>query len=164
MPACPCGSTKHLNDCCAIIHNAPHKAEHAEQIMRARFSAFVLKKVDLIISTYHSSANAHLEREQIASATELSWIKLEIIDAPKPTTDSSYSYVEFKAWFIEEGKLECLHERSRFQKELREQHLQWCYLDGEHKETVTNTKKVGRNDPCPCNSGKKYKKCCFSNA
>ncbi|NGX38823.1 MAG: hypothetical protein KR126chlam1_00136 [Chlamydiae bacterium] len=22
------------------------------------------------------------------------------------------------------------------------------------------TKKVGRNDPCPCGSGKKYKKCC----
>jgi uncharacterized protein YecA (UPF0149 family) len=22
--------------------------------------------------------------------------------------------------------------------------------------------KIGRNDPCPCNSGKKYKKCCFS--
>ena len=26
--------------------------------------------------------------------------------------------------------------------------------------TVKNTKKVGRNDPCPCGSGKKYKKCC----
>ena len=26
--------------------------------------------------------------------------------------------------------------------------------------TVRNTVKVGRNDPCPCGSGKKYKKCC----
>ena len=25
-------------------------------------------------------------------------------------------------------------------------------------------KKVGRNDPCPCGSGKKYKKCCFGKA
>lgn len=29
--------------------------------------------------------------------------------------------------------------------------------------TVTATKKVGRNDPCPCGSGKKYKKCCGRN-
>jgi hypothetical protein len=27
-------------------------------------------------------------------------------------------------------------------------------------KTVVNENKVGRNDPCPCGSGKKYKKCC----
>lgn len=27
-------------------------------------------------------------------------------------------------------------------------------------KTVVKEKKVGRNDPCPCGSGKKYKKCC----
>jgi SWIM/SEC-C metal-binding protein len=27
---------------------------------------------------------------------------------------------------------------------------------------VQSTKKVGRNDPCPCGSGKKFKKCCGS--
>lgn len=26
--------------------------------------------------------------------------------------------------------------------------------------TVRNENKIGRNDPCPCGSGKKYKKCC----
>ncbi|MDY3989457.1 MAG: preprotein translocase subunit SecA [Massilioclostridium sp.] len=31
------------------------------------------------------------------------------------------------------------------------------------KEPVKNKKKVGRNDPCPCGSGKKYKKCCGAN-
>jgi preprotein translocase subunit SecA len=30
----------------------------------------------------------------------------------------------------------------------------------EEKRPVVNGKKVGRNDPCPCGSGKKYKKCC----
>ena len=29
-----------------------------------------------------------------------------------------------------------------------------------HNMTVRNKKKVGRNDPCPCGSGKKYKDCC----
>ena len=32
--------------------------------------------------------------------------------------------------------------------------------DGTVSQTRKNTKKVGRNDPCPCGSGKKYKKCC----
>lgn len=31
-------------------------------------------------------------------------------------------------------------------------------------KTVVNTNKIGRNDPCPCGSGKKYKKCCGKNA
>ena len=31
-------------------------------------------------------------------------------------------------------------------------------------KTVVKPPKVGRNDPCPCGSGKKYKKCCGANA
>ena len=31
-------------------------------------------------------------------------------------------------------------------------------------KTIVNENKVGRNDPCPCGSGKKYKKCCGKNA
>jgi preprotein translocase subunit SecA len=31
---------------------------------------------------------------------------------------------------------------------------------GSKRETVTTDRKVGRNDPCPCGSGKKYKRCC----
>lgn len=35
----------------------------------------------------------------------------------------------------------------------------------QYKESkiVRNTEKVGRNDLCPCGSGKKYKKCCGKN-
>ena len=32
--------------------------------------------------------------------------------------------------------------------------------DDKAKPKVNSTKKVGRNDPCPCGSGKKYKQCC----
>ena len=35
--------------------------------------------------------------------------------------------------------------------------------EGEVNKTVKKTEKVGRNDPCPCGSGKKYKKCCGAN-
>ena len=37
-------------------------------------------------------------------------------------------------------------------------------FDGKVKQVVRDTPKIGRNDPCPCGSGKKYKKCCGKNA
>ena len=49
---------------------------------------------------------------------------------------------------------------------LTEEQLQelLLFLKGYKKEktshTVVKAPKVGRNDPCPCGSGKKYKKCC----
>jgi len=39
--------------------------------------------------------------------------------------------------------------------------MTYSHNDGAEKpQPVRNQKKVGRNDPCPCGSGKKYKKCC----
>ncbi|MDD6618127.1 MAG: SEC-C metal-binding domain-containing protein [Lachnospiraceae bacterium] len=38
------------------------------------------------------------------------------------------------------------------------------YLEQKKSGTVVKGKKIGRNDPCPCGSGKKYKKCCGKNA
>jgi len=35
--------------------------------------------------------------------------------------------------------------------------------DNESKPQIDRTQKIGRNDPCPCGSGKKYKKCCGAN-
>lgn len=35
--------------------------------------------------------------------------------------------------------------------------------DKEEKSQIDTSKKIGRNDPCPCGSGKKYKKCCGAN-
>jgi preprotein translocase subunit SecA len=36
--------------------------------------------------------------------------------------------------------------------------------EGSSVQTVRRAKKVGRNDPCPCGSGRKFKKCCGTNA
>lgn len=38
------------------------------------------------------------------------------------------------------------------------------YLEQKQSGTIRKEKKIGRNDPCPCGSGKKYKKCCGKNA
>ena len=48
--------------------------------------------------------------------------------------------------------------------------LGWPFDEKDEKDTdnshnkTNKTKKVGRNDPCPCGSGKKYKKCCLNKA
>jgi len=41
-----------------------------------------------------------------------------------------------------------------------EEELVYSHSDAAEHEPVRSSKKVGRNDPCPCGSGKKYKKCC----
>lgn len=38
------------------------------------------------------------------------------------------------------------------------------YLEQKKSGTIVKEKKIGRNDPCPCGSGKKYKFCCGKNA
>ena len=62
--------------------------------------------------------------------------------------------------FIATGRVEntavTLHEISRFQKE----DDQWLYVDGDIHPSKKAANGVGRNSPCPCGSGKKFKKCC----
>ena len=160
---CPCGSGKSYGLCCQPIHQHHSNALIPEQLMRARYSAHVLGLVDFVVTTYHPSCHANDERDGIAESIALSWVKLEVLDAPKPDADEGF--VEFKAYLNENDVIECMHERSRF---LKEDGL-WYYIDGvfpeesnsvENKPVEKKTPKVGRNDPCPCGSGKKYKKCC----
>ena len=164
MKNCPCGSEKTLADCCALIHADESLAVNAEQLMRARYTAFVINNIDFVINSYHSSCNAHLERDEIASAAEIDWLKLQIINSSKALDETAF--VEFKAWYMEDGQLQLMHERSRFLKERAGEQRVWRYIDGvfpDKKQQVSGpvtVTKVGRNDPCPCNSGKKHKKCC----
>jgi preprotein translocase subunit SecA len=46
----------------------------------------------------------------------------------------------------------------------KEQKLTYSRGESESRKPVKKGKKVGRNEPCPCGSGKKYKKCCGANA
>ncbi|MFV0575107.1 MAG: YchJ family metal-binding protein [Vibrio sp.] len=163
---CPCCSQLSYEKCCQPIHENTANAIQPVQLMRARYAAHALKLVDFVIQTYHSSCHAEQEAEAIAESVESHWVKLEVLDAP--STDTDEGFVEFKAYFEEDDAQYCMHERSRFLKENGE----WRYIDGVMPEpenaveidprlnqTIAQTK-VGRNDPCLCGSGKKFKKCC----
>jgi SEC-C motif-containing protein len=151
---CLCGSQLNYDQCCRSIHLDPKNAKIPEQLMRARYSAHALKLIDFIVCTYHPSVHAEQYRRNIEETAQLHWLALTIIDAPSPM--DSEGFVEFSAQYEEDNKIESLHERSRF---LFEQN-QWFYIDGQYPDT-SHAIKIGRNDPCPCGSGKKVKKCCY---
>ncbi|KJY83119.1 hypothetical protein TW81_08890 [Vibrio galatheae] len=169
MNLCPCGSLKDYNQCCEPIHNNHSLANTPEQLMRSRYSAHVKGLVDYVVNTYHPSCHAENEREAIAQSIGSDWCGLEVISTENGNNQDE-GFVTFKAYFKQDGEQYCLEERSRFLRE----HQLWYYIDGifpqsdDDKDAIIDPRlnqsvsqiKVGRNDPCICGSGKKYKKCC----
>lgn len=119
--------------------------------MRSRYSAFVLGLGDYLVHSWHPYHLGGLTADQL-SQTDTRWDGLDILAAQGGPLDDT-GMVEFKAWFREGDDRHCLHERSRF---VRHQG-RWVYADGEQDPAPLQ---AGRNDPCPCGSGKKFKKCC----
>ena len=63
-----------------------------------------------------------------------------------------------------EAKADWLYELPQWEDLLPVDVRKDLYKKQKLSTTVVKEKKVGRNDPCPCGSGKKYKKCCGINA
>ena len=62
------------------------------------------------------------------------------------------------------AKADWLYELEEWDTLLTPERRKELYREQKNSSTVVKDKKVGRNDPCPCGSGKKYKKCCGANA
>jgi len=158
MAQCPCGSGSGFDECCGpIIGGAP--APSPEALMRSRFTAFVRGDLDHIENTHASEVRATFNRSAAESmAQSVEWVDLEICDTADGGEDDDTGTVEFRARFKKDGDLMAHHEISNFR---REEGL-WAYVDGKMnpKGKPRRVEKVGRNAPCPCESGKKYKKCC----
>ena len=58
------------------------------------------------------------------------------------------------------AKAEWLYELPQWEEIFTEEKRKELYKEQKNSGTVRKEQKVGRNDPCPCGSGKKYKKCC----
>ncbi len=124
--------------------------------MRSRFSAFARGELDYLRSTMVPEHQDEFHPEDVRGwNADTQWLDLIIHDT---ATDGDAGAVRFSATFRHKNATQTLTEHSRFER----RDGRWYYLDGEHKtETVRReTPKVGRNDPCPCGSGKKFKKCC----
>ena len=120
----------------------------AEELMRSRYSAYVLNDFDYLRRSWHAPTRpARLQPDQ-----DIRWTGLTVLACQAGQPGDRSGRVEFIARYEHRGQPGQVHEDSRFVFEQG----QWFYVDGD----LRNADKVGRNDPCPCGSGRKYKKCC----
>lgn len=63
-----------------------------------------------------------------------------------------------------DARADWLYELPQWEKIFDENTRKRLYKERKNSGTIRKEKKIGRNDPCPCGSGKKYKKCCGRNA
>jgi SEC-C motif-containing protein len=127
--------------------------------MRARYSAYATANIDFIERTIHSSARAEFDRESARKWAEGSqWHGLEILNVIDGKEDDAEGKVEFIATYSQKDEQIKHHEAATFRKEAET----WTFVDGHilNQPFRRDQPKIGRNDPCPCGSGKKYKKCC----
>lgn len=59
-----------------------------------------------------------------------------------------------------EARADWLYTLPQWDNLLTEERRKELYKEQKSSTTIVKPKKIGRNDPCPCGSGKKYKKCC----
>ena len=131
---CPCKSGKKYGECCRPVIAGEAKAETAEALMRARYTSYVVGAVDFLKTSAVKAIQEQFDEEASRAWSDAArWHGLEVI---------------------------CNHhEVATFVKD----RSGWKFEDGDlvgETPTVREEPKVGRNDPCPCGSGKKYKKCC----
>jgi len=124
---CPCNPLKEYSACCGIAHENIHAVSTAEQLMRSRYSAFVVSNIDYLLRSHHSSNRpSKKEALEIKQWTEsVTWIKLEILQSTQGRPRDPTGTVEFKAHYIEEGEEQVIHENSKFCIE----NWHWVYLD-----------------------------------
>lgn len=156
---CPCGSAKAYTLCCGPYLEGSAKAPTAEALMRSRYTAYVQHAIDYIVDTCVDGVEGRIDREETRKWSENShWEGLKILEVQKGGLNDTEGLVEFEAVYTQKGIRYEHHERSSFVKK----DGVWLFEDGAViPKTIQRTgEKVGRNDPCPCGSGKKYKKCC----
>ncbi|GGG35943.1 YchJ family protein [Bizionia arctica] len=122
---CYCGNNKTYKACCEVFHLNKEKTETAQQLMRSRYSAFVLANGDYLMQTHHISTRPISEKKAIVKwAKSVEWIKLEVLETTKGLGNDTEGTVTFNAFFHENGNVDVIHEKSAFIKE----NDTWYYL------------------------------------
>ncbi len=155
---CVCGVGESTETCCLPIIKGKQSAKTAEALMRSRYAAYVLEEIDHLMNSVHPDSPGEADRKSTeAWAKAAEWDRIQIVETVAGGENDDEGVVEFIAHFKVQGVPQQHHERATFKRHNKK----WYYMDGEElkPEPVRKGKKVGRNDPCPCGSGKKFKKC-----
>lgn len=123
IPSCPCESGATYIACCARYLDDGLAPATAEQLMRSRYVAYVLRREDYLLRTWHPSTRPRA----LALADEsIKWLGLKVLQAQAGGVGDDRGVVEFVARYKSGGRAARLHERSRFAREGG----QWSYVDG----------------------------------
>jgi SEC-C motif-containing protein len=137
-----------------------HSAPTAEALMRSRYTAYVKTEIDYIYETTHRSQRDKFNRKESEEwSRKTDWHSLEIRRTDGGGQEDQSGVVEFIARYRKKAKMAVHHEVAEFKKE----EGIWYFFDGrapKYGQIKRDGVKIGRNAPCPCASGKKYKKCC----
>ena len=156
---CPCGSGKTLAGCCGpVLDGAP--AATPEALMRSRYSAYAKRNYIHLRRSLSAEQQADFSEKDARDWAESSeWLGLEITGTEGGGEADTEGTVDFVARFKTAGEERKHVEKARFTRE----DGRWVYagmIVPKAEPVRRESPKVGRNDPCPCGSGKKFKKCC----
>ena len=118
LEPCPCGGGA-LEKCCEPFISGAQHAVSAEQLMRSRYSAYVLGEENYLRETWHKESRP---AEAVTDAA-LKWLGLEVRQVSQQEDAAT---VEFVARCRVQGRGQRLHEISRFVRE----NGRWFYVDG----------------------------------
>jgi SEC-C motif-containing protein len=157
---CPCGHQRPFEDCCGRFITGRDSPQSAEELMRSRYTAFATQQSDYLIASHHPETRGEVDRDAVRRGSErMTWRGLEILETVDGRAGDDQGWVEFIARYVERGEEQVHHERSLF----RRHQGRWFFHSAESPKGTPIERaqpKVGRNEPCPCGSGKKSKKCC----
>ena len=156
---CPCGSGKEYSECCEPIIKGTALAQSPEALMRSRYTAYVKQEIGWLKESLEATQRSDFDEPSVeAWSRDSEWLGIEIKQT-KTEEEKNIGWVEFIARFKQGNITRNHHELGEFHKVGGA----WFFYDGRAVKQETVHKEgpdVGRNDPCPCGSGKKYKKCC----
>lgn len=152
MQTCPCGQDRPFEACCGPFLEGQSLPATAEQLMRSRFSAYTTGNIDYICETEENPNRDTIENW----ARSTSFKRLRVLASEHGGPEDEAGTVTFEADFETNGQNGTHRETSQFHK----REGRWIFLRGQHNPLRAGPK-VGRNDPCSCGSGKKFKKCCL---
>ncbi len=147
---CYCSSGSSFESCCKPFLSGDTYPKSAVALMRSRYSAYSLKNTSYLSNSWLPS-----KRPEISTLFDgnVTWIGLQIIDYRKGKENDDEGTVEFIARYIQDGTFFEMHENSDFVK----YDGRWVYSTGEN---TLKSREIKRSESCPCNSGKKFKRCC----
>jgi SEC-C motif-containing protein len=162
---CPCRLTASdpltFSACCEPYLARKSQPPTAEALMRSRYSAFAKGDIDYLFDTLAPDQRKDFNREATSDwANKSQWLGLDIVETDQGQPGDATGTVTFVAHFNRDGKKLAHKEKSLFRFQPKDGRWYFAKELSLKSAPVVLGPQPGRNDPCPCGSGKKYKKCC----